>query len=62
MISECTLLQSLLHVILMGKRGTSPACLSVSVYARTSLRSFAAYLAGGISTAVTLLASEEEQA
>lgn len=46
-----------------GQEGNiAPACLSVSVYARMLIGSFAAYQAGGISAAVTLLASEDEQA
>lgn len=47
MISECTLCQSLLHVILMGKRGKQRMGLSASVHVYTLIWSFEAYLAGG---------------
>lgn len=54
MISECTLCHSLPHVILMGKRGTSPACLSVSVCVNMLIRNFLPYLAWGFYSCHTL--------
>lgn len=62
MISECTLCQSLLHVILIGKRGNIARVFVCECVCAHVDQEFCSVPGWGISTAVTLPASEDEQA